>query len=157
MGLFENYGWFVYFGQFTGFIPYRMKSDPSNSKIFFSSLCHPLTWWFTFSFVLKMISLVATILMFKFTDEFSRIIYTLPTTILVLLSLSNIAHYTMLIISHGTMLRYSQLRSAIVSITAKPIAELENRIKDFPGYQNITIKKRTLIGIFLILTSVNNF
>ena len=157
MGFFEQYGWFVNFGQFTGFIPYRMQSDPSSScKKFVFSWCHPLTWWFTLSFAMKMISLVATILMFQFVEEFSRIILTLPKAIIALLCIANVTHYAMLIISHGTMLRCRKLRSAVASITAKPIKELEDRITDFPTYIN-TLKKRTLIGIFLILTSVNKF
>lgn len=51
------------------------------------------------------------------------------------------------------MLRYRQLRSAVDSITSNAIIELEDKTKDLPSYQNTT-KKRTVIGIFLILISV---
>ena len=41
---------FVWFCQFSGFIPFRMEIDPETKKFqrFSFSFRHPLTWWFAF-------------------------------------------------------------------------------------------------------------
>jgi hypothetical protein len=155
MRFFKEINWFVNFGQIAAIVPYHLKSDRNSDssntdkKRFIFSWLNPSTLWFALSFSWHIFAIFISIKFLKLWVQLLAI----PKTIFVLFGLTEGAQYSIFFISHGMMLRYRQLRSAVESITSNAIIELEDKTKDLPSYQNTT-KKRTVIGIFLILISV---
>ena len=78
-----------------------------------------------------------------------------PLSLFFAIGIGIMSHYAMVLISRSVTLRYNQLLSAVESISAKIINELEE-FETLPRCQDST-KKRTFIGIFIILISVINF
>ena len=156
MGFYEHFGPLVYFCQFLGLFPYRIESShPSKplKKRFTFSWCHPLTVWCVLAFVLQLLPVVAIA---NFFDNMEHVMSTMqtniPKSIPILTGLGAATNISMVFVSRAVTLRYSRLRLAVESITAKVIKELEE-FEAFPNCKQ-TSKQRTYFGIVTILTLV---
>ena len=154
MEIFEQLDPFVRFGQIIGLFPYQTKNDPLNKKFqkFIFSLRHPSFVWFLFIFVIKFLPLVSIIRMNN--HIINRNMSNIPFTVTSLFALYYITHYTMVIFSCTTILRYHKLSSATNSLRADLVSNMETLQSNS---DKNTIKQRTFIGIFLILLAVGYF
>ena len=134
---------FVWFCQFSGFIPFRMEIDPETKKFqrFSFSFRHPLTWWFAFLKILTWLSLCYVIV--SWAREMSRA-KQLSLEHICSMSLG-IFHLLAMITVQFTLLHCSSLAKAIASIKKADESYECNLLHED------TVIRRTSIGFLLAL------
>ena len=155
MGVLDDLVPFFRFAQFVGLFPFKIKKNSLNGRFegFHFSYCKFATFWFCLVLVLQIAPLIIGFWMFpEIQRNFN--LFKLPLIFIIPAYFFNLTvHYAMIAIIRCTTLRHHQLNLAfkyLTSDTFKELKELEN------GYRS-TIKKRTLIGISLILITVSEF
>ena len=161
MGFFEQLGPFVRFGQFVGLFPYRIDTSISGRfKRFVFSWFHIITGWFIVSICLQIVpTLVTWAYVFWQDQEFAKVsnLNSQPQTIFVIFGLSIIVQYIKIVVVRVVSLRYNLLGAATNYLNTHVIKELEDLHDSiYPENNYGTIKKRTIMGIVLILMKVGN-
>ena len=155
MDLLEQLNPFVRFSQIIGFIPFRIETNNHLKKKFTFSWCHLMTFWFILTLVFQLSPTIGTVFLHNYqvsvTNNSARKV---PFTFTIVFVITLAFHVSMIFVSRLIVLRYyDELRSVITSLTTgsiKTLARLEGRLT---GSKNI-LRKRTFIGIFLILLTV---
>jgi hypothetical protein len=141
---------FLRFGQFAGLFPYQIeliKSLNGQYKRFTFTCIHPLTAWFIVSFILQFFPCMVSVMLLNYIRDTMIL---LPKSIILVYGVGTIVHYLTVLVSRGVTLRYHQLSSLMRSTIVVRGLEI---FESFPHCQN-SFRKRTFIGIFIILTSV---
>ena len=157
MGVLEQLGPFVYFGQLTGLLPYRIKFNPFTGRFkdFTFSWCDRITFWFVLNIGFQFLPLVVLVWLFMVAQLYESSTFTnLPLPLILLYGIIVVNHYLMIILSRIIMFRFKKLSIAINSLIDDTVRYLEE-LESLPHCQNST-KKRTIVGILLILASVRN-
>ena len=141
---------FLRFGQFAGLFPYQIESIKTLNGLYkrFAFTCiHPLTAWFIISFIFQFLPCMVSITLLNSAKKTNLV---LPKSIILVYGVGTMIHYLTILVSRGVTLRYNQLRSFMRSIFVAQELEI---FESFPHCQN-SFRKRTFIGIFIIITSV---
>ena len=147
---------FVRFGQLVGLFPYNIKTNPLNarlSKRLNFSWRHPLAFWFVLVLTFQVAPIFAGLKFYiNMPNEFKSLKLSLIFTIPLFVSIA--VHYVTIVVSRAVTLRYHHL-ALVTSFpnNSDTIRELEEF--ETTSHTN-TVKKRTYIGIFSILTTVQN-
>jgi hypothetical protein len=156
MGVFEELGLFVRFGQCIGQFPYRLEKDPLRGglfKCFNFSLCHPVTFWCilisAFQIGIFTWSLIASYNYLQQEMESSK----MPVIFSYITAIASLDSFVMLILVRAITYRYHRLEIVVNSLSAKNIRALEVWENVLPNCKTV-VKKMTIVGISLILIIV---
>ena len=154
MRFLRNFSLLFRFGRIAGLFPDRIQLDPNGQfQRFVFSWCHPITIWCIFSFVLQFGSLYVTI-RFLATEIHLPNMAAFPKIVTSVLVTTAVTHYAMILVSRVVTLRYHQLRSIINSIDYEVVRNLEDFNDQNSSHCQNETRKRTIIGIVLILLTV---
>ena len=157
MGLFEQLGPFFLFSQMVGLLPYRIRKNTLTGRFdtFTFNWFNKTTVYFILATSFQFFAPLTAYIMFQdemyqqFNDNH------LPVMFSILSRFASVVHYFVIILNRTITLRCYKLRSAVTYITNDVIRDLE-LFESIPGNRN-TIKRRTFIGLFLILSMVTRF
>ena len=154
MGVIEQLVPFIRFGQLIGILPYSVEIDSMTKKCknvtFF--WCHSITFWCIFVFVLQMLGYLMPTFMAlpNMQNEFNS--YKMSKTFIIITGILQMNSVFMIFVDRAITFRYRKLQSVIHLITHPAFRALEE-METFPNCKK-RIRRRTLIGIFLIVTLV---
>ena len=155
MGVLDDLVPFVRFAQFVGLFPFKIKRNSLSGRFdgFKFSCSHLITFWYVLVLVVQVAPLIKHAMPMLPQDNLNGnfnsssklpAIFNLP----IYTHLS--VHYAMIVIIRSATLRYRQLNLVFNYLNSDTLRELEGLEN---GCRN-TIKKRSLIGISLILMTV---
>ena len=153
MGVFEELGPFVRFGQCIGQFPYRIETD--STRVFNFSLCQPVT------FRCILVSVATGVMVFFRLLSYSDLEQELESSKMsavfsYITRISLINFCVMFIIVRIITYRYERLKLIVKSLSSHNIRALEEWEHVLPNSKT-TLRKRTVIGISFILAMVFNF
>lgn len=154
MEVFEQLGPFVRFGQFLALFPFQIKTYPSSGQFerFNFSWYHPITCWFVLMISYQIIPPLLASLNLYVDPEIQSNMLKLPISIDILFKMSGVFHYLSLTVARIVTLRYQRVYVAIESMISPVVNELHCE-----STPQCTIKKRSVIGIIIIISSVHKF
>lgn len=147
---------FVWFCQFFGVIPFFIvNNDSPSSKTFqkFSfSLCHPVTWWFSFLFISFLIFPIFDSLVVWQTVRHSNEGPThIPTMFLAFVLQENVFFLLLLAATRYIIRKHACIRRAI-SLVQKVHDEL--MVEDMPSEYINSVRKHVIVAIIFPLIAV---
>ena len=155
MRFLEHFCLLFRFGRIAGLFPYRIQLDPNGRfQRFVFSWCHPITIWCIFSFFFQFGPMYLTI-KFLITQIQQPNTTAFPKLVTTVLVTSAGMHYAMILVSRVVTLCYHQLRSIINSMDCEYVRELEDFNDQNSSHFQHETRKRTIIGIALILLTVS--
>ncbi len=149
MSVFEQLHPFVSLFQACGMIPYTMERNLTTKKFakFTFSFKHRTTWWFVLILILQVLCIVALGCTSDDVGENLSTDKTMPVTVLILFSVTNMSRLAEILLSRCIVLRFRRLRNAV-----EAVQEVERLFGDkyLAQHSKSFIKERFIIGFILV-------